>query len=281
MHASDGIAESAQQTVTLRSVDGFITGTSGSDALTGSAGISVLEGRAGNDTLNAGSSNSLLSGGEGVDALNGGAGDDLLAGGTGDDTIATGGGQNLIAYNAGGGMDTVSSDAGASNTLSLGGGLGYDGLSLVKDGNDLVLNAGGDDGIRLKDWYNGKDTVQNLQLILDATSEFDANSSDPLYNRKVQTFDFHGLVSQFDQALAESPGLTSWAVTNALLQFHLSGTDDAALGGDLAYYYGKTGALTGISVAAAQQVIGAPGFGQDAQNLHPFSGLQEGLVKLA
>ena len=88
-------------------------------------------------------------------------------------------------------------------------------------------------------------------------------------------------MSQFDQALAQSPGLTSWAVTNALLQFHLSGSDDAALGGDLAYWYGKNGALTGISLQAAQQVIGASGFGSDAQTLRPFSGLQDGFVKLA
>ena len=199
----------------------------------------------------------------------------------GNDTIATGGGHNVIAYNAGGGEDTVMSDAGASNTLSLGGGLGYNNLSLSKDGDDLLLNAGGDDSVRLKDWYNGKDTVQDLQLILDATNEFDANSSDPLYNRKVQRFNFHGLVSQFDQALAASPGLSSWTVTNTLLQFHLSGADDAALGGDLAYWYGRNDGFTGISLAAAQAAIGAQGFGTEAQALHAFSGLQEGLVKLA
>ena len=39
------------------------------------------------------------------------------------------------------------------------------------------------------------------------------------------------LVSAFDQARVQSPGLTSWALTNALLRFHLAGSDDAALGG--------------------------------------------------
>ena len=65
-------------------------------------------------------------------------------------------------------------------------------------------------------------------------------------------------MSEFDQAVAQSPGLTSWAMTNALLQFHLCGADDAALGGDLAYWYGKNGGFTGISQSAAQQAIGAP-----------------------
>jgi len=69
-------------------------------------------------------------------------------------------------------------------------------------------------------------------------------------------------------------------VTNALLQFHLTATDDAALGGDLAYWYGRNGTLAGVSLQAAQQLIAAPGFGSEAQQLHPFSGLQEGVVKL-
>jgi hypothetical protein len=144
-----------------------------------------------------------------------------------------------------------------------------------------VLNAGSNDSMRLKDWYSGKETVDKLQLILDATADFDTNSSDPLLNHKVQTFDFRGIAAQFDQALAQSPGLTSWALTNALLQFHLSGSDDAAIGGDLAYWYGRNGGVTGISLQAAQAAIGAPGFGADAQALHAFSGLQEGFVKLS
>ena len=65
------------------------------------------------------------------------------------------------------------------------------------------------------------------------------------------------------------------------LQFHLSGMDDMALGGDLAYWYGRKNGFSGISLAAAQQVIGAADFGSDAQSLRPFDGLQEGFAKLA
>jgi hypothetical protein len=39
--------------------------------------------------------------------------------------------------------------------------------------------------------------------------------------------------------------------------------------------------LAGISLSAAQQVIGASGFGSEAQSLRPFAGLQEGFVKLS
>jgi hypothetical protein len=123
--------------------------------------------------------------------------------------------------------------------------------------------------------------VVNLQIIHDASEEFDATSTDPLYNRKVQTFDFLGLVRTFDAARRETPGVTSWALTNALLQWHLSHSDDEALGGNLAYWYGKNRGLSGLSVQAAQQVLGAPGFGSDAQSLRPFEGLREGLAILA
>ena len=133
----------------------------------------------------------------------------------------------------------------------------------------------------LKDWYGGKKSILNLQIIADASDDFDATSSDPLRNGRVQTFDFLGMVGAFDQARKASPGLTSWALTNALLQFHLSGSDDAAIGGDLAYWYGKNGSLQGIGVQAAEQVIGAPGFGSEAESLHAFSGLQDGFARLS
>ena len=48
-----------------------------------------------------------------------------------------------------------------------------------------------------------------------------------------------------------------------------------------AYWYGKNAGFAGMSVTAAQQVLGDAGFGSDAQALHPFDGLQEGYVKLS
>jgi hypothetical protein len=241
----------------------------------------VFQGGGGGDSLQAGPENGVLSGAGGEDALAGGAGSDFLAGGAGDDSIDTGAGANVIAFNQGGGTDVVASAAGATNTLSLGGGINYQDMSLSKAGNDLVLNTGGDDNVVMKNWYAGKDNVLNLQVIADAMAAFDAESTDQLLSHKVQTFDFRGLVSAFDEALSQSPGMTSWALTNALLANHLAASDDAALGGDLAYWYGRNGSLAGISLQAAQQVIGAPNFGADAQQLHAFSGLQEGLERLA
>jgi hypothetical protein len=178
-------------------------------------------------------------------------------------------------------MDTIYGGRDGGNTLSFGGGIRYSDLSLSRSGKDLVVSAGEGEGVTLKNWYGGNRSVLNLQIVLDASEEFDAGSSDPLYNRRVQTFDFLGMVSTFEAARAEAPGLTSWEITNALLAFHLSGADDMALGGDLAYWYGKNRTLAGVSLQSAQQVIGTANFGSEAQSLRPFSGLQEGFVKLA
>jgi Ca2+-binding RTX toxin-like protein len=281
VRAYDGMAWSGWKNWLMSTEGGLTKGGAGPDTLTGDPDTPILQGGVGNDALISGNPNSLLDGGEGDDTLEGGDGNDLLIGGEGDDTLHTGGGSNVIAYNAGGGVDTIYSDAGSSNALSLGGGLRYQDLSLSKDGDDLVLDTGGGNQLKLKDWYAGHDDVLTLQMIIDASADFDANSSDPLANKRVQSFDFAGLVSAFDTARAGDPGLTSWAVTNALLQYHLAGADDAALGGDLAYQYGRNDALTGIGLTSALDVLASGNFGALAQQLRPLSGLQEGFTKLS
>lgn len=260
--------------------DDALFGQSGDDRLVGGSGNDILQGGSGNDLLLSGTGRNVLDGGAGNDIIFGSRASDLIIGGTGDDVLRGGSGHDVILFNRGDGSDTLFSHRTASNTLSFGGGIAYGNLTLAREGKDLVVGAGGDDRIVLKNWYTGAQSVLNLQVILDATQEFDASSSDPLYAHRVQTFDFLGLVSAFDAAHASSPGLTSWAVTNALLQFHLSGADDAALGGDLAYWYGKHGSLSGLGVQAAQQLVGASAFGMEAQKLQPLSGLHEGFATL-
>ncbi len=261
--------------------DDALFGGAGSDVLHGGGGNDVLQGGDGGDVLRAGPGDSLLDGGAGDDVIFDGAGNSFIAGGAGNDAIRLSVGSDVISFDLGDGWDTIYGGGDGGNTLSLGGGIRYSDLGLSKNGSDLIIKAGQNDGIVLKDWYGGAHSLLNLQLIQDATDEFDASSSDPLRNRRVQTFDFLGIVRTFDQARTSSPGLTSWQVTNALLEYHLWGADDMALGGDLAYWYGRNRSLAGFSLSAAQQVIGAPNFGSDAQSLHAFSGLQEGFAKLS
>ncbi|MCW5575160.1 MAG: putative Ig domain-containing protein [Burkholderiales bacterium] len=281
VRAWDGMTWSNWKNWLMSTEGGMIRGGAGPDVLNGEAGPTILEGGDGDDTLVDTDGNNALIGGAGNDTMTGGDGNDLFIGGSGDDTIHTGDGSNIIAFNAGGGVDTVYAGAGAENTLSLGGGLRYSDLSLSRENDDLVLNAGADDKVILKDWYVGGSSLLNLQVILDATDEFDGESADPLFNRRVQNFDFLGLAAAFDAARAGDPGITRWDLSNALLTHHLSGSDDAALGGDLSYWYARNDGLTGMSLSAAQGVMAGNGFGSDAQSLHAFTGLQEGLVRLS
>jgi uncharacterized protein YuzE len=102
-----------------------------------------------------------------------------------------------------------------------------------------------------------------------------------LLNERVNDFDFTALVYQFDKARAANKNLDHWSVMNNLLDAHLATSDTEALGGDLAYQYGKNGTLAGIGMGAAQDVLNAPQFGAQAQTLRPLATLQEGAVKLS
>src|SRR3954465_6636924 len=85
----------------------------------------------------------------------------------------------------------------------------------------------------------------------------------------MQTFDFLGLVAAFDAARAVNSKLTSWALSGALSANWLGGSDDRAIGGDLAYRYGRAGNLAGMTLEDAHQAIDAGAFGLQAQHLSP------------
>ncbi|MGH8729420.1 MAG: calcium-binding protein [Burkholderiales bacterium] len=263
---------------TGNALNNLLAGNSAINTLNGGSGNDLLQGLAGDDSLSDSVGNQLFDGGVGADTLSGGTGNELFIGGAGNDAITTGIGADLIALNRGDGIDTVNASTGADNTISLGGGIKYSDLSLSKSGNNLTLTTGAGEGITFKDWYAGTSnkSVVTLQMIAEAMSDFDASGSDVLRDDKIETFDFAGLVNRFDQ----SGTVSNWAISNALLDFHLSGSDTEALGSDLAYQYGRNTSLTGISYTAAQNVIGSSQFGTAPQALQPLASLQEGVVKL-
>jgi trimeric autotransporter adhesin len=246
----------------------LVRGNSAANILNGGAGFDVLEGAGGADTLTDTTGGNYFHGGAGNDVIAGGAARDFFIGGTGDDTISTGNGADVIAFNVGDGQDIVNPSNGVDDTLSLGGtGLSYASLTFQKAGKDLLLNVSATDRLTFRNWYQGNNNrnLLNLQIVAEAMAAFDPGSSDPLLNRRVQTFDFQGLADAFDAARAANPGLTLWALSNALTQEHLGGSDDAALGGDIAYLYGRDGTLAGLGFDAAQSVITAANYGTQAQ----------------
>ena len=260
----------------------LLRGNGASNVLAGGGGTDILEGGAGNDTLLNASGNSLLHGGAGADTLTGAAGNDVLIGGLGNDTLTTGAGADIIVFNKGDGMDTVAASTAKDNTLSLGGGTLYADLLFQKSGNDLVLKIGASDQITFTGYYASASnhSINALQIVIEGTSDHDTASSSTLKNKKIESFNFDGLVAVFDAARAADSSLTSWALTNALAAQYLSGSDTMAIGGDLAYQYARYGSLSNLSLTPAIGVLGATGFGSSAQALQPVATLQDATPRL-
>lgn len=257
--------------------DNLIQGNSAANTLNGSAGNDMLQGAAGNDTLTDTAGNNLFDGGAGTDAITGGTGNDFIVGGLGNDTITTGTGADVIAFNRGDGMDVINASTGTDNTVSLGKGIKYADLLFKKSSNDLIMVTGASEQITFKDWYlnASNQSVANLQVVIEGTTDYDANSSNQLNNKKIEKFNFNGLVGAFDQARAANAGLTSWALSSALTTFYLNGSDTAAIGGDLAYQYAKNGNLSTISSVPADTLLSSASFGTGAQTLQATQVLQD------
>ena len=271
---------------TLYAVSGAgdtLRGLGGNDALHGNSGSDILEGGDGNDSLTDSSGKGLYNGGAGNDQLTGGSFAEIYLGGQGNDTLVTGAGNDVILFNKGDGQDIIATGSTGSNTLSLGGGTAYEELFFVRQSNDLILKVGESDQITFSNWYasTSSRSVASLQVIAEAMDGFSAGGSDPLRDQKVETFDFSGLADAFDSARTANPGVTSWALSNALSEFHLGGSDAAAIGGDLAYHYGRNGSLAGIGVDAALATLADSKLGTSAQVLNAPASLQTGVFRLS
>lgn len=266
---------------TGNAIDNLLVGNSGINSLNGAAGNDILQGAAGVDTLSDTLGNNVLDGGAGNDLITAGAGNDFVVGGTGNDTITTGQGMDVIAFNRGDGMDIVNASTVKDNSLSLGKGIKYADLLFKKSANDLILVTGASEQITVKDWYanTANHSIANLQIVIEGTTDYVAASTNKLNNKKIEQFNFDGLVTKFDQARAATPTMTSWALSASLLEFYLAGSDTAAIGGDLAYQYAKNGNLSTFSATPAQTLLASPQFGA-AQGLQNVAALQDASPRL-
>ena len=142
-----------------------------------------------------------------------------------------------------------------------------------------MLNTGGTDKLTFVGWYTGttNKSVFNMQVIAEAMTGYNPAGSDTLLDNKVEQFNFTALANAFDTA----GQVSGWALTNALLSSHLSGSDTAAIGGDLAYQYGKNGTVNGIGLTPAQDVINSAQFGTSEQTLRTLPVLQQGQIRLS
>ncbi|OWW20174.1 calcium-binding protein [Noviherbaspirillum denitrificans] len=172
-------------------------GTAGNDTLYGNskdngfngmAGDDVILGYGGNDVLNGGDGNDNLSGGDGMDTLDGGAGNDILGGGFGGDTYR---------FGRGSGQDTIYEDdwmTSQADTVELGAGIASADISLLRDGNDLILGINGStDTLTMKSWFQDSrfrvdqvrfadGTVWNTDKLMDtASAPVGTAGSDTMY----------------------------------------------------------------------------------------------------
>lgn len=270
-------------TATGNTTSDLIVGGSGNDSLVAGTGAAVIEAGTGATTLKDTASANALIAGSGNDTMTGGTGVSFMAAGVGTDTITLGAGVAVVADNSGDGAITIAPGTGTvntdDNTLSLGGGIAYANLTFTKSGNNLILNAGGTNSITFTNWYAGAAGDQsfvNLQVIEQAASTYSSSSSNTLYSSEVETFNLTTLVSQFNTA-----GQTSgWSLMNDLLTDHLNSSNTAALGGDLGYYDGLNGNLTGMNLATAISTLQNASFGKTAQTMDAWSGISTGNNKL-
>jgi Ca2+-binding RTX toxin-like protein len=248
--------------------------TSFGDVLSGSTGNDVLAGLGGDDNIYDSSGNDILSGDGGNDTLDdqggrnylsGGPGDDqlfasyatLLAGGAGNDYLAAYGQAIVIAFNRGDGLDTIDAlglTGGGRFTLSLGGGIRLADVSFSRDEFDLAISTGAGDSIRLGGWYFTDPAFRSggvLQIIAD----------------DIRTFDFATAINAFDVANAQDPEIGEWAAQDALSGNPFAIDSSQAIGGNIAYHYGRFGSADGLSVLSIQATLGDPFFGLVAQSI--------------
>jgi Ca2+-binding RTX toxin-like protein len=132
--------------------------------------------------------NNLFDAGAGADVVNAQGANNIVIGGQRADNVTLGAGNDVLAYNHGDGADTIHSSGGGADTLSLGGATDQSLITLQKSGNDLKFNLGGSDSILLKDWYDDPSTHNfvNLQIVNEATTNYDPTSTNPTVNKKVE-----------------------------------------------------------------------------------------------
>lgn len=255
----------------------LLVGNNANDTLSGGTGIAVLEGGSlgGQDQIKATLAQAALVGGGGASTLTGGAFKDFFAAGKVSDSITTGATANVIAVNSGDGATTVQATSGASDVLSLGAGIDTENLTFTKGANNSLILSDGvtGDSITFANWYAGTadQDVKTLQVVELASASYNASGSDPLHNKPLEEFNFTALVTAFN-----NQSQTTWSLSQDMAAAALTSSATAAYGGDLAYYFGLNGNLTGMNLTAAQATLTNASYATAAQTVDSWSSISGG-----
>lgn len=135
-------------------LDMALVGTSGDDQLIGYGTDDIVEGSGGNDTLAAGGGNDVLEGGDGNDQLEGGTENDTLTGGAGSDQLDGETGSDTYRFSLGDGIDVINNTGSeGSDAIAFGEGIATTAVRVSRAGDDLYLDYGTDDQVRVQDFF--------------------------------------------------------------------------------------------------------------------------------
>lgn len=119
-----------------------IRGGAGNDTLTGGTRQDEIQGKGGRDDLSGQGGADLLLGGRGQDTLRGQAGSDTLDGGNKPDTLVGGMGRDVFVLTLNQGRDTIRDFQDGQDQIGLRGGLRFDQLTFVQQGNSTLIQVG-------------------------------------------------------------------------------------------------------------------------------------------
>ena len=168
--------------ITEPNADGTFVGTQAADSLIGDAGDNTLEGGAGNDLLEGRAGDDMLDGGAGSDSLFGFSGNDTLDGGADDDTLYGGIGDDVYIVRRGEGNDAII-DSGGNDTLELRGfTAGEFGNIVIKlEGTNLTFSINGTVFLNIQSWNDTDRRIETLKTI-------DENGNETSYDLSGYTF---------------------------------------------------------------------------------------------
>jgi hypothetical protein len=122
-----------------------------------------------------------INGGAGNDTLWSNAGNDVLDGGTGDDTLEGGAGNDTYVHGVHGGDDVVS-ETGGQDAVQFSAGISASSVGVTQSHNDLVLSAGSNGSVTVKDWFTSSASRVESVKFADGTvwneSQIRAKASD-------------------------------------------------------------------------------------------------------
>lgn len=260
------------------SVTNNLLGGPGDDILISSDQSSTLYGESGNDIFFGGLKDDYGDDDDGQNLFVGGAGGDsfvqsgggraFFAGGPGDDALNYWFGDTtnriVYAFNKSDGQDSVGR-IGNGSALSIGGGALYSNLKLTRGGTGwLYLQTSNTNKVGFIYWYDWNEAnkaISTLQIVIEGTQDYNPASPDPMHNRKVQWFNFQGLVAAWEASGFSS----SFSVVANLPNYWIGSSDTDAIGGAIAYQYARTGSVSALTYDQMRSVIGAPEFAVSAQ----------------